>query len=73
MEKEANLPEADAEGMSSEPSLFAFIQEYQRLLSLPELSETDAEKMSAILELAQYDDELNTEINKVDHLASEVD
>ena len=48
-----------------------FVQEYRRLAILPELSEKDAERMAAILELAQYDDELNSLINEVDDLVAE--
>ena len=48
-----------------------FVQEYYRLAILSELSEKDAERMAAILELAQYDDELNSWINKVDDLVAE--
>jgi hypothetical protein len=51
--------------------LSKFVQEYYKLAALPELSETDAERMAAILELAQYDDELNFWINKIDHLVAE--
>lgn len=51
--------------------LAKFVQEYYKLASLPELSERDAERMAAILELAQYDDELNFWINKIDHLVAE--
>lgn len=50
--------------------LSKFIQEYYKLATLPELSQTDAESMAAILELAQYDDELNFWINKIDHLVT---
>jgi len=48
-----------------------FVQEYYRLAILAELSEKDAERMAAILELAQYDKELNSWINKVDDLVAE--
>lgn len=61
-EQQANL---------SERVLSKFVQEYYKLATLPELSERDAERMAAILELAQYDDELNAWINKIDHLVAE--
>jgi hypothetical protein len=51
--------------------LAKFVQEYYKLATLPELSERDEERMAAILELAQYDDDLNYWINKVDHLVAE--
>jgi hypothetical protein len=51
-------------------ALDKFVQEYYRLAILSELSEKDAERMAAILELAQYDDELNSWIDKVDHLVA---
>jgi len=43
-----------------------FVREYYQLASLPELSDRDTERMSAILEFAEFDDELNKWINKVD-------
>jgi hypothetical protein len=51
--------------------LSKFVQEYYKLATLPELSETEAERMAAILELAQYDDELNSWINKIDRLVAD--
>lgn len=61
-EQQANL---------SERVLSKFVQEYYKLATLPELSERDAERMAAILELAQYDDELNSWLYKIDHLVAE--
>lgn len=46
--------------------LLWFIHEYIRLSSLPSLSDTDTERMMAILELAQIDTELNDWINRID-------
>jgi hypothetical protein len=50
-----------------------FIDEYVRLASLPELSDKDADRMAAILELAQYDSELNDWINQVDQQVNSQD
>ncbi|HBL13786.1 MAG TPA: hypothetical protein DD379_20805 [Cyanobacteria bacterium UBA11162] len=55
----------------SERVLSKFVQEYYQLAILPELSERDAERMAAILELAQYDDELNSWLYKIDHFVAE--
>ncbi|MDJ0693923.1 hypothetical protein [Mastigocoleus sp. MO_188.B34] len=48
--------------------LFDLLQEYCRLSKLFEPSERDIDKIAAILELAQYDAELNCLINEADRL-----
>ncbi len=53
---------------SSNETVFLIVQEYCRLSKLLEPSESDIERISAILELAQYDLELNCLINEADHL-----
>lgn len=53
---------------SSNATVFLLVQEYCRLAKLLEPSERDIESISAILELAQYDSELNCLINEADHL-----
>ena len=47
---------------------FAIVQEYCKLSKLQAPSEKDIEKLTAILELAQYDPELSCLINGADHL-----
>lgn len=51
--------------------LAKFLQEYYKLATLPELSERDAERMAAILELARVDRELDFWLSKIDHLVAE--
>ena len=53
---------------NSDATVFLLVQEYCRLSKLLEPSERDIERISAILELAQYDSELNCLINEADHL-----
>ncbi|TBR56657.1 hypothetical protein B4U84_28880 [Westiellopsis prolifica IICB1] len=53
---------------NSDATVFLLVQEYCRLSKLLEPSERDIERISAILELAQYDNELNCLINEADHL-----
>ncbi|QLE46577.1 hypothetical protein FD723_40925 (plasmid) [Nostoc sp. C052] len=53
---------------SSNATVFLLVQEYCRLSKLLDPSESDIEGISAILELAQYDSELNCLINEADHL-----
>lgn len=48
--------------------LFDLVQEYCRLSKLFKPSERDIDKIAAILELAQYDAELNYLINEADRL-----
>ncbi|KST69938.1 hypothetical protein [Mastigocoleus testarum] len=48
--------------------LFDLVQEYCRLSKLFKPSERDIDKIAAILELAQYDAELNCLINEADRL-----
>ncbi len=43
-----------------------FVDEYTRLASLETLTDENAERMSAILELAQFDPELNDWISCID-------
>lgn len=49
-------------------TVFLLVQEYCKLSKLLEPSERDIKRISAILELAQYDSELNCLINEADHL-----
>lgn len=44
----------------------AIANEYRRLALLPELSDKDAERMSAILEWAMFDEALNKMIAEID-------
>jgi hypothetical protein len=48
------------------PALQEFVDEYTRLASLETLTDENAERMSAILELAQFDPELNDWISCID-------
>jgi hypothetical protein len=48
--------------------LFLLVQEYCKLSKLLEPSSEDIDRIAAILELAQYDRELNCLINEADHL-----
>jgi hypothetical protein len=47
-------------------TLVALVEEYEKLATLAELSEEDAERMAAILDLAQIDSELNQRLKVVD-------
>ncbi|MGB3509801.1 MAG: hypothetical protein WBA93_11270 [Microcoleaceae cyanobacterium] len=49
----------------------SFIQEYSELANLPELSESNAERMGEILEMAESDDLLSSLIEKIDDSISE--
>ncbi|NER45717.1 MAG: hypothetical protein F6J92_03320 [Symploca sp. SIO1A3] len=42
------------------------IQEYQRLARLPVLSDANSERMLRILEIAESDEELSSELEKID-------
>jgi hypothetical protein len=59
--KEINLSATD-------PTLFLLVQEYCSLSKLLDPSERDIERLSAILELTQYDQQLSCLINEADHL-----
>ncbi|MGK7919225.1 MAG: tetratricopeptide repeat protein, partial [Trichodesmium sp.] len=49
----------------------SLIQEYSKLANLPELSESNAERMGEILEIAESDDLLSSWIEKIDEEISE--
>ena len=48
--------------------LFVLVQEYSKLSKLIKPCEKDIDRIAAILELAQYDPELNSLINEADDL-----
>jgi hypothetical protein len=55
-------------------NVFSIAQEYYRLSKLQNPSESDLDRLTAILELAQYDSELSCLINTADHIiAHELD
>jgi hypothetical protein len=59
---------------NSDSTLLELVQEYYRLSKILEPNKNDIRHIEAIYELAQYDPELNSLINKVDNLiASELD
>jgi len=47
---------------------FAIVQEYCKLFKLEEPSERDLDRITAILELAQFDPGLSCLLNEADHL-----
>jgi hypothetical protein len=53
---------------NGDETVLLLVREYCRLSKLLEPSESDIERISAILQLAQYDSELNSLINEADHL-----
>ena len=55
-----------AEALRKLPGLRKLVQEYYWLINLEKLSDADAERMSAIFELAEYDKRLNECIDKID-------
>jgi predicted metal-dependent enzyme (double-stranded beta helix superfamily) len=62
----AKKPSNRKEALSTLPGLHKLVQEYYNLATSKELSETDAERLSEIFELAQYDELLDEWIGKVD-------
>jgi hypothetical protein len=58
----------DSSSLEIDPTLVELTQEYYRLSKIECPTEADLEKLTTILDLAQYDTDLSSFINEADHL-----